>query len=145
MRCASPPATLTGGRQTGREQQYRPVDRETEHSRNGRVHPGDQGACDQRRREERDRSRQDGQETCMPDVDSSETVRRRIRSRLRPIGWFGRDVRVNFRGLRRQQGLVEAVVLPIASAVTITTALFSIVEGLFLRPLPLTAPESLVP
>src|SRR5687767_10705766 len=83
------------------------------------------------------------QETCMTDVHSSESVRR-IRNLFRPIGWLRGDIRVNFRALRRQPGLVAAFALPIASAVAMTTALFSIVGGLFLRPLALTDPEPLV-
>ena len=65
--------------------------------------------------------------------------------------WLGRridaaveDVRYGVRTLRAAPGFAFAIILTIALAVGINTAIFAIAYALLLRPLPFDAPESLV-
>ena len=65
--------------------------------------------------------------------------------------WLGRrldaameDVRYGLRTLRAAPGFAFAIVLTIALAVGINTAIFAIAYALLLRPLPFDAPEQLV-
>jgi predicted permease len=57
---------------------------------------------------------------------------------------IGGDVRVALRGLARTPGFTAAVVLTLALGVSATTVVFSAVEALLLRPLPVADPGSLV-
>lgn len=54
------------------------------------------------------------------------------------------DIRFVLRAMRRRPAASAAVVLAIALSMAITGALFSIVDGLLLRPLPFANPEALV-
>ena len=73
-----------------------------------------------------------------------------IRERTRDVwGWrwlddLGRDVRHAARGLRRSPGFAGTVVLVLALGIGANTALFSVVYGLLLRPLPYPDSEAIV-
>lgn len=57
---------------------------------------------------------------------------------------IGHDVRYAARALRRRPGFVAVVVLTLALGIGTTTALFSVVDGVLLRPLAFPEPERLV-
>lgn len=59
------------------------------------------------------------------------------------IGW-GRDVRQSLRSLRIRKAFSFTVVLTVALAVGATTSVFSVVNGVLLRPLDFPEPEQLV-
>ena len=54
------------------------------------------------------------------------------------------DLRISFRQLLKAPGFSLAVVLVLALGIGTTTAIFSLVEGILLRPLPFRTPERLV-
>src|SRR4051794_1525099 len=63
-----------------------------------------------------------------------------LKDRVRDVGWesviegVGRDVRFALRLFRKHPGFVLAVIATVAIGVGGTTAIFSVVDGLFLRP-----------
>lgn len=57
---------------------------------------------------------------------------------------LAQDLRFAFRRLRKAPGLTLTVVLTLALGIGATTAIFSLVEGILLRPLPFSDPERLV-
>ena len=57
---------------------------------------------------------------------------------------WARDLRQAFRGLRRRPMASTVVVTTLALAVGVSTAIFSIVNGVLLRPLPYPEPDELV-
>jgi predicted permease len=59
------------------------------------------------------------------------------------IGW-GADLRDAARGVVRQPALSASVVAVLALAIGAATAVFSVVDGVLLRPLPFAAPDDLV-
>ncbi len=54
------------------------------------------------------------------------------------------DLRVAVRGLRRTPGFTSVAVITLALGIGATSAIFSVVSGIVLRPLPFQAPERLV-
>ena len=60
------------------------------------------------------------------------------------VDTFLRDVRYALRGLRRSPGFAAATILTLALGVGATTAIFSVVDGVLLEPLPYPAPDRLV-
>src|SRR5262249_1832575 len=60
------------------------------------------------------------------------------------LGQIVRDTRYTLRKLRRSPGFTAAAILMLALGMGATTAIFSIMEGVLLRPLPFPEPEQLV-
>src|SRR5687768_13525155 len=54
------------------------------------------------------------------------------------------DVRLAWRGLRRARGFTTAAVLTLAVGMAGATSMFALIEGVLLRPLPMSEPERLV-
>jgi predicted permease len=66
---------------------------------------------------------------------------------MRRVGWiedFTRDVLYGFRSMRRAPGSTAVAALSLACAVGANTAMFSVVNALLLRGLPVSAPQELV-
>ena len=101
---------------------------------------------------ERERQRDAG----LPAADALRTARRTlgnatlIRERTRDVwGWrwvddLGRDLRHAGRGLRRSPGFAATVIVVLALGIGANTAMFSIVYGMLLRPLPYPDSEAIV-
>lgn len=62
--------------------------------------------------------------------------------RMTMEGWW-RDVRLALRGMRKSPGFSAAVIVTLALGVGATTAVFSVLEGVILRPLPFAEPDRL--
>src|ERR1700683_2007610 len=59
------------------------------------------------------------------------------------LGNFPRDIRFGFRMLHKSPGVTAVVVIALALGVGANTAIFSVVNGFLLRPLPVTSPEQI--
>ncbi|MGH7337682.1 MAG: ABC transporter permease, partial [Myxococcota bacterium] len=68
----------------------------------------------------------------------------RRRQRGGTMQTFGLDVRLALRGMRRQPGFAIAVVLTLTLGIAANSAIFTLVDGILLRPLPYAEPERLV-
>jgi predicted permease len=53
-----------------------------------------------------------------------------------PLETFGRDLRLALRGMRRRPGFTLAVVLTLALGIGANTAIFGVVDGILIKPLP---------
>ena len=101
---------------------------------------------------ERERLRDTG----VPDDEAARAAQRRlgnatlIRERTRDVwGWrwlddLGRDVRHALRGLRRNAGFTATVVCILAAGIGANSAMFGIVHGMLIRPLPYPDPAAIV-
>lgn len=67
-----------------------------------------------------------------------------VRRRKGGSGGTGRDLKYATRLLRRQPGFSAMVVITLAMGIGATTAIFSAIDGLLLRPLPFADPDRLV-
>ncbi len=63
---------------------------------------------------------------------------------VRPLEEFGRDLRIGARSLRRAPAFTAVAVLTLALGIGISTAVFSLVDGVLLRPLPYPQADRLV-
>ena len=54
------------------------------------------------------------------------------------------DLRLAWRGLRRARGFTVAAVLTLAVGMAGVTAMFALIQGVLLRPLPMPEPDRLV-
>ena len=101
---------------------------------------------------ERERQREAG----MSEAGALRAARRRlgngtlIRERTRDVwGWrwldeLGRDVRHAVRGLRRSPGFTAAVAVVLALGIGVNTAIFGVVHGVLIRPLPYPDADAIV-
>jgi len=73
-----------------------------------------------------------------------------LRERTREVdvlGWLdelGRDLSLALRGLRRQPGFAAVAIVTLALGIGASTAIFTVVDGVALRPLPFAQPQQLV-
>ena len=78
---------------------------------------------------------------------ASQTFLPQTNSQPRIVSWieaFWRDLRVTLRSFRRKPGFTLVVVLSLALGIGANTAIFSLVDAILLRPLPVPHPHDLV-
>ena len=91
-------------------------------------------------------SRENAEREARAEIGSCEMVRHNVWS----AGWesavdsFVRELRVTARQLRKSPGFAVTAILTLGFGIGATTAIFSIVEGVLLRPLPFADPGRLV-
>jgi len=78
---------------------------------------------------------------------ASQTFLHETNSQPRIVSWieaFWRDLRVTLRSFRQKPGFTLVVVLSLALGIGANTAIFSLVDAILLRPLPVPHPHDLV-
>ena len=63
---------------------------------------------------------------------------------ISPLDTLGRDLRLALRGIRRRPGFTLAVVLTLALGIGANTAIFGVVDGVLIKPLPYPDADELV-
>ena len=95
---------------------------------------------------QRGMSRENAERAARTEIGSREMVRHKVWS----AGWesavdlFVRELRVTGRQLRKSPGFATTAILTLAFGIGATTGIFSIIEGVLLRPLPFADPGRLV-
>lgn len=77
-------------------------------------------------------------------MEGGERRHRRDMRRLKSIGQTGEDIRFALRGLRKSPGLAAVVIITLALGIGLNTAIFSVVKGVLLDPLPYPEADRLV-
>jgi predicted permease len=78
------------------------------------------------------------------EVKRAMTRQRRVGGVFRFGGWLAEDFRAALRSLRRRKGFAFTVVTMLALGIGAVTAVFTLVDGVILSPLPFPEPERLV-
>src|SRR5271167_3409529 len=63
---------------------------------------------------------------------------------LQPLDWIGQDLRYTFRGLLRSPAFAATAIISLALGIGANTAIFSFVNAILLKRLPVPEPEHLV-
>ena len=80
------------------------------------------------------------------ELGGAQQVTERVREKRlgSSIDTFFRDIRFAFRNLRRSKSFTFAAILTLTLGIGANTAIFSVVNGIILRPLPYSSPDELV-
>lgn len=78
------------------------------------------------------------------EVKRAMTRQRRVGGAVRFWGWLAEDFRAALRGLRRRKGFAFAIVTMLALGIGAVTAVFTLVDGVILSPLPFPESDRLV-